>query len=357
MLTVVFVLCCLAVSCWTVAVPAMRTRDAFQFARKFASPDALAHLKRVKSTAKPGQSQAATTATSVIEILLFPTAALAASELQAALAAAPLGEYLCEPPWEAEAEGGREFAGRAYATAVPAGTARTQGQVDEWGEVWPVQIVHLREGAGARVRQKGWERAKVGWLEKEAGEVWARAREAGERGEVSVRGELAGSDVYSDASSWGAAPDRLHGERVVGRRVPLGRGATDDARPDARHAPLDRQHPPPRRLQRDRRHRPPRHWRLPLLRFLFRTSPLRPVDLAALRLRRIRPPGLSLPARRPVPPDGRDGVYVARAVPAVRDEPAALAREGGVLCAAKSGGGGVWECVQGARGWGVESQV
>jgi len=167
----------------------MRTRDAFQFARKFTSPDALAHLKRVRSTAQPGQSQAATTATSIIEILLFPTAVLAASELVAALATAPVNEFLAAPPWAAEAEAGRvrarEFAGKAYVTEVPAGTARTQEQVDEWGRVWPVQIVHLREGAGAKVRQKGWARAKSAWLRGQAEAVWKSAVEAGEKGEVS----------------------------------------------------------------------------------------------------------------------------------------------------------------------------
>lgn len=168
----------------------MRTRDAFQFARKFSSTDSLAHLKRVKSTAKPGESQAATTKDSVIEILLFPTSVLTASELEAALDAAPLKEYLAEPTWEPEPidgveRGEREFAGKAYVTAVPAGTARTQEQVDEWGRVWPVQIVHLREGAGAKVRQKGWARAKSQWLGQQAEAVWRAAKEAGEKGEVS----------------------------------------------------------------------------------------------------------------------------------------------------------------------------
>lgn len=155
-----------AVTCWTVSVPAMRTKDAFQFARKFSSStDSLAHLKRVKSSVTPQ------TATTIIQILLFPTSVMAEADITAALAASPLAQYVDERG--------------VYVSEVPAGTARTDAQVQEWGTVWPVQIMHVREGAGAKVRQRGWERGKVGWLRAEVKKVWRDAVAAGEKGEVA----------------------------------------------------------------------------------------------------------------------------------------------------------------------------
>lgn len=52
--------------------------------------------------------------------------------------------------------------------------------------MWPVQMIHIREGARAMPRGKGWERVKVEWIRKEAERVWRTARDAGEKGEVSL---------------------------------------------------------------------------------------------------------------------------------------------------------------------------
>lgn len=71
---------------------------------------------------------------------------------------------------------------------VPATIARTDAQAEEWGKVWPVQMVHIREGPKALPRAKGWERAKEEWVRREGERVWKAAREAGERGEVSYCG-------------------------------------------------------------------------------------------------------------------------------------------------------------------------
>ena len=68
---------------------------------------------------------------------------------------------------------------------VPAQPAHTEKQAEEWNHVWPVTLVHIREGPKAAFRKKGWERGKMEWIEKEVGRVWGKAKEAGERGEVS----------------------------------------------------------------------------------------------------------------------------------------------------------------------------
>lgn len=163
----------------------MRTKDVFTFARRFSTTDALHHLKRVRS---PPTTDGPATKDTVVSILLFPTSVLPDG--------AQLGEELDKAPSLKEhlaSEG-------AYKVEVPAGTARTKAQVREWGAVWPVQIVHIREGAGAKVRVKGWERAKVDWVNKRARAVWDQARQAGEQGEHPIACEVSeawDSDFHS----------------------------------------------------------------------------------------------------------------------------------------------------------------
>lgn len=62
----------------------------------------------------------------------------------------------------------------------------TDQQAHEWGKVWPVQVMHIREGAKALRKKKGWEKAKLEWIESQAKKVWERALDAGRRGEVSL---------------------------------------------------------------------------------------------------------------------------------------------------------------------------
>lgn len=67
---------------------------------------------------------------------------------------------------------------------MPSTIARTEAQGREWGKVWPVQMVHIREGPKALPRAKGWERVKKAWVRREGERVWKAALDAQKRGEV-----------------------------------------------------------------------------------------------------------------------------------------------------------------------------
>lgn len=111
-----------------------------------------------------------------VSVLLFPVSS-SPSDLHALLTSSPLGSALSPLPVP-----------EPYIINVPAQPARTDKQAEEWGRVWPVTIVHIREGAKAVRRKKGWERAKLEWIEREMRGVWDKAKEAGRRGEVRVGG-------------------------------------------------------------------------------------------------------------------------------------------------------------------------
>lgn len=162
------------VSCHAIHLPARYAQLAFSFVRKHAARfDELAHLKRVRQV---DRTETSVGANSTISVLLFPVhtaptdfaTLFASSSLATTLAAAeiPLPEV--------------------FQVDVPATIARTDAQAEEWGRVWPVQMVHIREGPKALPRSKGWERAKEIWIRREVERVWNAAKEAGERGEVSL---------------------------------------------------------------------------------------------------------------------------------------------------------------------------
>ncbi|GAA5906305.1 hypothetical protein JCM5296_000310 [Sporobolomyces johnsonii] len=109
-----------------------------------------------------------------VSVLLFPVSS-SPSDLHALLTASPLGAALSPLPVP-----------EPYIIDVPAQPARTDKQAEEWGKVWPVTIVHIREGAKALRRKKGWERAKLEWIQRETRRVWDKAQEAGRRGEHPI---------------------------------------------------------------------------------------------------------------------------------------------------------------------------
>ncbi|GAA6006657.1 Tad3p [Rhodotorula paludigena] len=178
-------------SCYAIDVPARHSSPVFQFVRKHASRkfNELAHLKRVRPIASRAPSPSPPPAADedgdaershrsdpdqLQSVLLFPVAS-APADLVALLAASPLASALAPAPVPA-----------VYTVDVPAEAARTEKQAREWGAVWPVQVVHVREGAKAVKRKKGWERAQVEWVQRQAEKVWERAQEAGRRGEHPI---------------------------------------------------------------------------------------------------------------------------------------------------------------------------
>ncbi|GAA5824005.1 hypothetical protein JCM11251_003376 [Rhodosporidiobolus azoricus] len=107
-------------------------------------------------------------------VLLFPVSS-APSNLPELLASSPLATALGDEPIP-----------ELYTVDVPAQPAHTEEQAEEWSKLWPVQLVHIREGAKATRRKRGWERGKMEWVEKEAKKVWKKAEEAGARGEHPI---------------------------------------------------------------------------------------------------------------------------------------------------------------------------
>ncbi|TNY20591.1 hypothetical protein DMC30DRAFT_352104 [Rhodotorula diobovata] len=162
--------------CYAIDIPARLSSPVFQFVRKHSSRkfNELGHLKRVRPLLQ--------------SVLLFSVAS-APPNLSDLLANSPIAKALEPGPPP-----------KMYTVDVPAAAARTDKQASEWGSVWPVQVVHVREGAKATMRKKGWERAKLEWVERQARKVWERAEDAGRRGEVRP------SLISSRHSRWSGRP-------------------------------------------------------------------------------------------------------------------------------------------------------
>ncbi|GAA6053298.1 hypothetical protein JCM3770_006672 [Rhodotorula araucariae] len=168
--------------CYAIDLPARLSSPVFQFVRKHSSRkfNELGHLKRVRPLAprpspdESGEHPHRADPDQLQSVLLFPVAS-APPDLVDLLAASPIGLALAPAPPPT-----------IYVVDVPAAAARTDKQAEEWGKVWPVQVVHVREGAKATMRKKGWERAKLEWVERQARKVWERAEDAGRRGEHAI---------------------------------------------------------------------------------------------------------------------------------------------------------------------------
>ncbi|GAA5991638.1 hypothetical protein JCM10908_001067 [Rhodotorula pacifica] len=212
-------------TCYVIDVPAKVSASVFQFVRRHTGRkfNELAHLKRVRpvqpptsasSTPEPetialpqqqngdaagasGNPPSPTSSASgsvvgvrsgkskrirrprtgpdaLQSVLLFPVSS-APPNLAELLQASPVGQALLPdllPP--------------LYTVEVPAEAAVTDQQAQEWGKVWPVQVMHIREGAKALRKKKGWEKAKLEWIESQAKKVWERALDAGRRGEHPI---------------------------------------------------------------------------------------------------------------------------------------------------------------------------
>lgn len=186
-----------AVPCYAIDIPARLSSPVFQFVRKHSSRkfNELGHLKRVRPLvprAEPdeetGEHPHRADPDQLQSVLLFSVAS-APPNLSDLLANSPIAKALEPGPPP-----------KMYTVDVPAAAARTDKQASEWGSVWPVQVVHVREGAKATMRKKGWERAKLEWVERQARKVWERAEDAGRRGEVRP------SLISSRHSRWSGRP-------------------------------------------------------------------------------------------------------------------------------------------------------
>ena len=197
------------VPCYAIDIPARHSGIVFQFVRKHTSRkfNELQHLKRVRpiqtapaeqssplplpvpivsndkltagdpqTTSTEGESSRKGTlaADTPVSILLFPVAT-APPDLYDLLSSSPLTQALSPDPIPP-----------LYTVDVPAQAAHSEKQAEEWNKVWPVTLVHIREGPKATMKKKGWERAKMEWIEREIGKVWEKSKQAGERGEVST---------------------------------------------------------------------------------------------------------------------------------------------------------------------------
>ncbi|GAA5992085.1 hypothetical protein JCM11641_002534 [Rhodosporidiobolus odoratus] len=197
--------------CYAMTISARHSAIVFAFVRKYTSRrfNELGHLKRVKpipvddaasrprspkspassasssgsgsecddsfpSTKRPRATSIRTEADSQQQVLLFPVAT-APVNLDELLAASPFAVALGDSPMP-----------KIYVVDVPAQPAHTEEQARDWSTVWPVTIVHIREGAKATRRKRGWERAKMEWIEREARRAWDKAEEAGRRGEYPI---------------------------------------------------------------------------------------------------------------------------------------------------------------------------
>ncbi|KAK4701674.1 tRNA-specific adenosine deaminase 3, partial [Phenoliferia sp. Uapishka_3] len=155
----------ITIDCWAADVPARHTQLVFQFARKHAvNFSELNHLKRVRKVNSPGAHFAGET---MISVLLFPVST-APANLTELLANSPIAFLSLTP----------------YVVPAPSMIARTAAQALEWGEVWPVTMVHIREGPRALPKSKGWERVKKAWIKREGERVWKAAKDAATRGEA-----------------------------------------------------------------------------------------------------------------------------------------------------------------------------
>ncbi|KAK4051644.1 tRNA-specific adenosine deaminase subunit tad3 [Microbotryomycetes sp. JL201] len=155
--------------CYAIDVPARLAPSVFQFVRKHTGRfDELNHLKRVKPKVAAIE-RGHQAADAPLSVLLFPVAT-APTNLQQLLKETSFGKVNSEP----------------YVCAVPASVARTEEQAAEWGKVWPVAMMHIREGARALPRARGWEQVKEEWIQREAEDVWRAAVEAEQIGECPV---------------------------------------------------------------------------------------------------------------------------------------------------------------------------
>ncbi|KAJ8293198.1 tRNA-specific adenosine deaminase subunit tad3 [Rhodotorula toruloides] len=190
-------------TCYAIDLPARCAGAVFQFVRKHSTrnKNELSHLKRVRPIESSRSSSPVeqdrpsdnaeesdgrssqlserrrTTRTdpdSCQSILLFPVTS-APSNLVDLLTASPVADILGSTPVPP-----------LYTVEVPAEAAHTEQQAEEWSKVWPVTIVHIREGAKATRKKKGWEKAKLEWVEQQARKVWERAEEAGRQGEHPI---------------------------------------------------------------------------------------------------------------------------------------------------------------------------
>ncbi|GAA5875125.1 hypothetical protein JCM16303_005018 [Sporobolomyces ruberrimus] len=194
--------------CLAIDLPARHSGIIFQFVRKHTSRkfNELQHLKRVRPIQQPSESNGSAdpsptsslpppvplvndsndpqseepqrkgtlAADTLVSILLFPVAT-APPNLLELLSSSPLTSALSPDPIP-----------ELYTVDVPAQAAHTERQAEEWNKVWPVTLVHIREGPKATMKKKGWERAKMEWIEREIEKVWDKAKEAGQRGENPI---------------------------------------------------------------------------------------------------------------------------------------------------------------------------
>ncbi|BGP26646.1 tRNA-specific adenosine deaminase subunit tad3 [Rhodotorula toruloides] len=189
-------------TCYAIDLPARCAGAVFQFVRKHSTrnKNELSHLKRVRpiessrssspverdrrsdnAEESDGRSsqlsenrRTRTDPDAYQSILLFPVTT-APTNLVDLLAASPVADILEPNPIPP-----------LYTVEVPVEAAHTEQQAEEWSKVWPVTIVHIREGAKATRKKKGWERAKLEWVEQQARKVWERAEEAGRQGEHPI---------------------------------------------------------------------------------------------------------------------------------------------------------------------------
>ncbi|GAA6016511.1 hypothetical protein JCM10207_002822 [Rhodosporidiobolus poonsookiae] len=191
--------------CYAITIAARHSALVFQFVRKHSNRkfNELGHLKRVKPLAVPApipaQAEAVaegahvepvpartetTGADAQQHVLLWPVAS-APPNLRELLSASPIAAALAASNPTASPDALAALL-EPFVVDVPAQAAHTEEQATEWGKVWPVTVVHIREGAKATRRKRGWERAKLEWIEREARKVWNRADEAARLGEHPI---------------------------------------------------------------------------------------------------------------------------------------------------------------------------
>ncbi|SCV74797.1 BQ2448_7826 [Microbotryum intermedium] len=159
------------VECYVIDVPARHVPLALSFIKLYAEPYTrhhpaeLSHLKRVRpllSASSPG-----------VSILLFPVSSAPSNLSQLLTNHQPFNDVNINL--------------QLYTLSVPATIARTEAQAEEWGQLWPVQTMHIREGPKAKPRAQGWERCKLKWVRNEACKVWQQAKKnRDEKGEEPI---------------------------------------------------------------------------------------------------------------------------------------------------------------------------
>ncbi|SCZ98046.1 BZ3500_MvSof-1268-A1-R1_Chr3-3g06540 [Microbotryum saponariae] len=159
------------VECYVVDVPARHVPLALAFIKLYTEPYTrhhpaeLSHLKRVRPLLSASSPS--------VSVLLFPVSS-APSNLSELLAThQPFNDV--------------NITLDLYTLLVPATIARTDAQAENWGQLWPVQTMHIREGPKAKPRAQGWERCKLEWVRSEAEKVWRAAKQSrDEKGEQPI---------------------------------------------------------------------------------------------------------------------------------------------------------------------------